>query len=350
MGFFKNSGAAGQAGFVLGNRGYRYEHLPEKLREDYNLVAAGISNFQKRIPVSNAVSREDMDLLAETVLMEQIQFFYVNPLQINLVKIGGKYAFEFEYIYDKKTAAAILEQIDESAKFILSQIITEGMTDYEKTLAVHDYITENVQYNFSALSLGYVYDAHTIEGALLKKQAVCEGIAKGIAYLLNKLDIQNIIVKGDSEIEGEEVGHAWNIVELGGDYYHIDATWDLQEVNHFTSRSHMYFNLDDDSMVMNHDWKLDNYPSCDSNRENYYVKEKRYFRTMRSFELFVRKFLQESGTYMDVRFEDTLEIPDDGGKYIASVIQKTAEYMGKGFQISYIFNAGTYVFQANVLC
>ena len=78
------------------------------------------------------------------------------------------------------------------------------------------------------------------------------------------------------------------------------------------------------------------------------MKQKRYFRTMRSFELYCQRFLKANLTYMDVRFEDILEIPDDGGRYIAEILQKQAAFVGKGFRLNFLFNANSYVFQAEL--
>jgi hypothetical protein len=330
-------------------KGYHYCRLSQALQKGYEIVVAGITSFQKKIQIPDVYSKKEIEQIISAVIMEQFHLFYFNPREIRILQTGSLYVFLFEYIYDKKKAEQLFQQIEENANFVLSQIITDDMDDYKKCMAVHDYMTENIRYNFSALSVNYAYDAFTVEGSLIKKQAVCEGIAKGIGYLLDKLKIQNIVVYGSSDIDGQQIGHAWNMMELSGDYYHMDVTWDLQEINHFTNHSHTYFNLDDESMLMNHFWELQDYPRCKSKRENYYVKQKKYFRTFQSFELYVQKFLKENQVYMDVRFEDILEIPDDGGKFLVELVKKNAEYMGKKFQISFVFHPYNYVFQADIV-
>jgi hypothetical protein len=49
------------------------------------------------------------------------------------------------------------------------------------------------------------------------KKAVCAGYAKAMQYLLNRMGIECLYVTSDT--------HAWNIVKLEGDYYHMDVTW-----------------------------------------------------------------------------------------------------------------------------
>ena len=55
-----------------------------------------------------------------------------------------------------------------------------------------------------------------------KKQAVCAGYARAVQYLLERLGIPCIYVEGNTI--GSSEGHAWNIVQIGGQYYYVDAT------------------------------------------------------------------------------------------------------------------------------
>ena len=79
----------------------------------------------------------------------------------------------------------------------------------------------------------------------------------------------------------------------------------------------------------------------DAIKENFYVKQKRYCRTMRDFEWDCQRFLKANLTYMDGRFEDTLEIPADGGRYIGGILQKQAALVVKRFQMTFLFNANS---------
>lgn len=344
MGFFNNSK---DTVYKL-NKGFLYHQLPDELRSGYDTVGNGILSFQKSIRVMGVSERSDIIRILDTVMLDNPGLCYFNPNEFQIGIMGQAGVISVQYIYDRRKALQIMGDVDEKANFILSQIIADDMTDYDKCLAVHDYMTENIHYNFSAVSVNYVYDAFTAEGSILKHQAVCIGIAKAVALLLMKLGIFCTIVQGMSNIDGKEVEHAWNIIEINKRFYHIDATWDLQEINHFTSRSHMYMNLDDESMLNNHSWNIESYPTCNSNLENYYVKERRYFRTIRSYELYCRRFLKEKNTYMDVRFEDTIEIPNDNGRMLADILIKQAALLGIACQISHLFNSRSFVFQSEL--
>lgn len=343
MGFFNSNAEL----IIPLQKGMQYKMLPENLRSSFEILGNGILTFQKTIKIPGIKDKKELERILDAVVNDNPLICYFNPNEFSIT-YSGSYAITFDYLYERKKAAEVMKSVESEADFIIDQFIMEDMSDYEKCVAIHDYMTENIHYNFSAMSVNFVYDAFTVEGALLKHQAVCIGISKAVSLILNKMNIPCTIVHGRSGIDGQDLNHGWNMVKLDGNYYHIDVTWDLQEVNRFSSRSHMYMNLDDESMLNNHDWDVEAYPTCNSNKENYYVKEKRYFRTMRSFELYCQRFLKANLTYMDVRFEDTLEIPDDGGRTLAGIVQRQGELLGKRFQLTFLFNACSYVFQAEL--
>ena len=62
---------------------------------------------------------------------------------------------------------------------------------------------------------------HQAEGALLKGTAVCSGYAKAYEAMLDAAGIPN------ETITGYAGGyHAWNLVQVDGQWYHVDTTWD----------------------------------------------------------------------------------------------------------------------------
>jgi len=96
---------------------------------------------------------------------------------------------------------------------IIPQIITGDMNDAEKIIAAHDWIVENVDY----VSTSYCYEAY---GAICNKEAVCLGYAKAFDAFMKILDIPCVMVSSES------MNHAWNMVQLDGEWYWIDTTWD----------------------------------------------------------------------------------------------------------------------------
>lgn len=77
--------------------------------------------------------------------------------------------------------------------------------------------------------------AHDIEGAIFEKEAVCEGYALAYKYYMNRLEIPCKIVSGTSNGQS----HAWNQIQLNGNWYMVDPTWD--DVANSHDVKHQYF-------------------------------------------------------------------------------------------------------------
>jgi transglutaminase-like putative cysteine protease len=175
--------------------------------------------------------------------------YYVWQKYVNGAAIPSDHALAYK-LYDK-------------VEDVLKQIIKPDMTDYEKELAIHDYIVVHCQYGYVESSKDYAYRAY---GALVQNKAVCNGYAEAMALLMTCVGIENQIVTGTADNEL----HAWNQVCLDGDWYQVDATWDDPLPDRGVFAGHEYFNVTDEIMDERHDWKQDAFPACDSTDYNYY--------------------------------------------------------------------------------
>lgn len=87
---------------------------------------------------------------------------------------------------------------------------------------IHDFICENITYD--KLKKPY---SHEIIGPLGQGVGVCEGIAKSVKVLCDALGVWCVIaICGNNPEKGIKYRHTWNIVRIGGQYYHLDATFD----------------------------------------------------------------------------------------------------------------------------
>ena len=64
-------------------------------------------------------------------------------------------------------------------------------------------------------------------GALVNKEAVCEGYAKAFKYLMDQIGVESIVVIGVAQdSNGDTQNHAWNYINFNNVWYAIDVTWD----------------------------------------------------------------------------------------------------------------------------
>lgn len=149
---------------------------------------------------------------------------------------------------------------------IIKSEIQKGMSNYEKVKAVHNWMIRNIKYDYYRLLRGYIPPiSHTAKGALIKKVAVCDGYAYAFQMVMNKLKIPCRFVVGRSG----NVGHGWNMVKLGGKWYHVDVTFDdpiVNESNQNTVPYYNYFLKSSSVMKKTHSWVKSKYPKCTSKK------------------------------------------------------------------------------------
>lgn len=116
----------------------------------------------------------------------------------------------------------------QSCRDLLGEIITEEMSDYEKELAVHDWMIAWAEYDQAALSslpgAQPTPDSDNPYGFFTGRAAICTGYTSTFQLLMDLLDIECVTVEGTAYNGTED--HAWNMVRLDGDWYCVDVTWD----------------------------------------------------------------------------------------------------------------------------
>lgn len=152
---------------------------------------------------------------------------------------------------------------------VLDEVITDGMTDYEKELAVHDYIIRNVEYDLNNISIFETHGEHASDpyGALAEGRCICSGYTTTFQMFMDMLEIPCRSIQAADD-DGED--HAWNMVELNGHWYYVDVTWD-DPVPDIKGRPvhHNYFNVSEETMAKRHVWDSVSEPETDSEEDSY---------------------------------------------------------------------------------
>ena len=138
----------------------------------------------------------------------------------------------------------------------IEQVIEEANhkeNDVEKIRYIHDYILDCCQYDSSSKNKN-LYNAY---GVLNDGRAVCEGYAKTMKLLLDKIDIENIVVCGTgTNSSGQVESHAWNYILVDGVWYGLDSTWDdpilLGTGVAPTTATHKYFLVGSEKLNKDH--------------------------------------------------------------------------------------------------
>lgn len=123
-----------------------------------------------------------------------------------------------------------------------AKTITQGCTtDAQKAAAIYDWVTQNIYYDWDAVSTGN-FPAEDPYSVYTGRRAICEGYTSLFAELMNLSGIPCVSFHGASnhdpmgitndsqsnwnQREYEWIDHAWNAAYIGGKWLYYDTTWD----------------------------------------------------------------------------------------------------------------------------
>ena len=247
-----------------------YQNLKSK-RIYYDEMLQKIQSMKKIIPMSNDVNYSE---LFTQILGDHPELFYVRP---EFTKKSSFFSSEIvlNYIYTPNEIRAIATQLNETADKLIANMINEHQSEYDKVRIFHDYLKSEIQYDSEAainddLENKYISESHTIVGALINHRCVCEGFAKAMKFLCDKIGLICFVISGKGNSMIESGPHSWNIVRINGYYHHVDVTWDNQYAKNPEIPNYGYFNLSDDEISKDHTWIKKNYPACPIAPYNYF--------------------------------------------------------------------------------
>ena len=224
------------------------------------------------------------------ILFDFPELYYVDRSSISyelsgLVKIGdGKPEYTPEEIsaYDKA----------------LTEIVSrfDGITDdLELELAAHAFVTESYAYDTEHASReGRAADeVFNVIGLLERRYAVCEAYTDMLQLILQLHGIPCVHVLGESLEDG--ILHAWLLVRIRGEWYHLDPTGNDAEIADPEIPKNTYFNITDEEMCLEYDYDPERYGiKCTSTVCDHYRINGRFFDTPRGITSSVTAFLDEA--------------------------------------------------------
>ena len=210
------------------------------------LIVEGIKAWQTSIDVSElGLTRDDINNGAvRSIINSHPEFISLSGGYTYWTSGSSITKIVFTYLTNAKEEQ---QELDAALQEFKSKIDTSGMSDEEIVLAYHEYLTSTVAYAYEDYFNGTIAANHGYDmyGALVKHSCVCQGYAETMFYLLREAGLSCAIASS------ENINHAWNIVKIRGNWYHIDATWD-DPVWDMPGRSyHDYFLVSFDTMNKN---------------------------------------------------------------------------------------------------
>lgn len=193
-------------------------------------LAIHMLNGSEQIDISAFPEAADTALVVDAFLEAQ----YQNPLILGIKEVGMDTLDHILYIRyddDTETSEAKRKELERKVAEITSEIITDGMSDLDKELAINAYLCDNAVYDNDALEnaeendFKYVderyNDSFTAYGVLVNNVGVCASYSAAFKLLADAAGLESVVVTG--YLEGN-LPHAWNKVKLDGKWNIVDAT------------------------------------------------------------------------------------------------------------------------------
>ena len=255
---------------------YYYSHMNKQQQAVYHAMKTGIQSLAPSFPCPRMEGKELTDVFLK-LRLDCPEIFFVSGFHFRYYPDSANVELSPEYLFDKNKIKDHQKAMKARVEKLVRPAVT--MAELEKEQYVHDFICQNVRYD--KLKKSY---SHEILGPLGQGVGVCEGIAKTVKILCDQLGIWCIVVISEANPEKNiKYRHAWNIVKIGGTYYHLDATFD-NTLSQMGPVRYDYFNLDDGKVFRDHEpviWKV---PACTVSDGFYYRVKKLSFTKMEEVE------------------------------------------------------------------
>lgn len=228
-------------------RKWAYNHISDAQKILYARLFDSAQNNSGDINVS------DLGLKEADILPAYWAFDYDNA---NFLALGSGYSYNYDTStgnvvsvsidYGRSSGNVPASQFESTAQSIIAEAGQMG-SDYERLKYIHDWLVNNTDYVNNGTA-----SRNEADGPLVYGQAVCEGYSKAFMYLAQSMGYECVCVGGYAQGP-----HMWNMVKVGGEWYHVDVTWDDPLSSGGPILRHDYFLVSDSTIRSDH--SLDNY-------------------------------------------------------------------------------------------
>ncbi len=282
---------------------YAYETLSDEEKKIYDQMLDAVMNQEEEVTLSTSDGRRLEDIF-NCVKADYGGLFWVESFRYTQYQRNGQtevMSFAPNYSMTETERAAMQKKIDRQVKRYVKGLA--DATDYEKVRTIYRRLIQKVDYNLKA------ENNQNIISVFIGKETVCQGYASAMQYLMDRLDIPCIIVTGMAK----GGPHAWNLVQLDGEWYYVDVTWGNSKYhddkeNDVKYVEYDYLNITTEEMMQDHSPQAPfELPVCSSIRNNYFVKEKKYFKSMDETAIaelgqMIRRAYQKGKSNISVKF------------------------------------------------
>lgn len=283
------------------NSSYYYEKLTDEQKKIYKAVAVAIKNLDSNAKIKeynftdDNTTMKDVKAAILNLFLDHPEVFYVsNDYTVSTIELLNSKRIEIDLKYLVKDKNDLNKKITE-IKNVIDPIINDAknMDKFDAELYIHDKICEMCTYYKYSNIEAVPEECHTIYGCLVNKQAVCDGLSKSLQIMLDKVEIDNILVTGNLQNQA----HAWIMVKLDDNWYHMDITSNKSVRNESGKEEiiHSYFNITSERIKKTNSIDIEEQlPEASATEYNYYLKTDKYISLTDNFSYKLKNILKNN--------------------------------------------------------
>ncbi len=181
--------------------------------------------------------RSKVCLLMLFVLIQSQLVFSQNTAGLPIDTIDKKL-----YNHARNAPYDVAQDIDKLVAYL--QQPASGKKDIVKTFSY--WIMQNISYDIGGFLNG-VFNTEGITGTLASKKGVCQDYSELFKAMCDRAGIPCFVITGYAKAfdyrpgkKFDKTNHAWNMVDLDGNYYLLDLTWSSGYVQYENDSWHYY--------------------------------------------------------------------------------------------------------------
>ena len=194
--------------------------LRDDLKDAYRQVTASLLDLKKNVILSKAIPLADAAGVIEAVHLDHPELFYVDFWRANAVRMaafpGRCIGFQFTFLIEENLIPAPRNTLERSIRETVEALADVPAGRLYRRIA--ERIAASVTYRTDDNSNAFMF--HTVMGALLKHQSVCEGISKLFLIYCQHMGLPCAVVSGTCG----GAAHDWNMIEVRGRIRYLDVT------------------------------------------------------------------------------------------------------------------------------
>lgn len=211
----------GGTGYVspIGGDYYRSK-LDASSQAVYDQLRSGFQSFTNDIDIDDC-SPEVAEKCYKYVLYDAPEIFWVDTSYQYMITQDRStvVSIQPDFIYSEGDATEANERLQSEAKSLLGSMPPTCATDYDKARYLFEQVSALLRYDEA------MADTQDLGTVIDQKVSVCGGYAKLYQYLCRQAGIDCTYIVGHADVDGEEILHAWNMLDLDGTVCYADATW-----------------------------------------------------------------------------------------------------------------------------